>query len=439
MSEVCFICCDSYNQSNRKCIKCQYCELKTCRSCMERYLTQEDTHQPVCMNPSCKRPWIDEFLSENMYKKFMQTDYKNHVEKKLYDVEMSFMPATQMEIEKDIEVDKIQQSIWAKNDEIKKLKEEIIEEQLKIFRLRNSEDVTGHHAERRLFIRNCPSETCKGFLSTQWKCGLCNVHACKDCHEIKVDGEEHACDPAVVETVQMLAKDSKNCPKCSASIYKIDGCDQMFCTQCHTSFSWNSLKIVTNGIHNPHYFEWLRNNSANGEIERTAGDGYCPQNLRNPWVIRDKLRGVEIKQKTLDVFWAIFQIIQHISDIELRRFPTLQQNDLSLNMDIRKKFMKGEMTKEQFQSQVQQRDKKRRKCNDFCQIWTMFVNICTEHINQLCATTAVRSSHVIDLIHTIESLTEYSNTTSEAIGKRYSSVFPMVNIEWKFVTVKKVK
>jgi hypothetical protein len=369
----------------------------------------------------------------------MQTDYKNHMEKKLYEVEMSFMPATQIDIEKDNKIDEIQKSIWEKNEKIQLLKSEIIEDQLKIVNLRNTRD--SRDGERRQFIRNCPSETCKGFLSSQWKCGLCNIHACKDCHEIKTAGEEHVCDPKVVETVLMLAKDSKNCPKCSASIYKIDGCDQMFCTQCHTSFSWTSLKIVTSGIHNPHYYEWLRNNSPDGEIERTAeeGEGYCPQVLRNPWVLRDKLRGIQIEKSTIDTFWEVFRIIQHITDVELRRFPTLQQTDLTLNMDIRKKYMKGEMDKEAFQSQVQQRDKKRRKCNDFCQIWTMFVNICTEHINEMYATVGLSPKHIVDLLQTIKSLTEYSNAASEGIGRRYSSVFPMINLEWQFVSMRRSK
>jgi len=368
-----------------------------------------------------------------MYKKFMQTDYKIHMEKKLFDVEMSFMPSTQMDIEKDVEIEELNKSIWRKHDQIRQLKEDIIVDQINIANMQNNREVV---TERRQFIRNCPAEECKGFLSTQWKCGLCNIHACKDCHCVKTVGVDHVCDAAVVETVSMLAKDSKNCPQCSAAIFKIDGCDQMFCTQCHTSFSWNTLKIVTSGIHNPHYFEWLRNNSTNGEIARVDGDDYCPQNLRNPWVIRDKLRSIRADKKVVDMFWSVFRMVHHIDDIELRRFPTLQQTDLTLNMDIRKKYMKGLMEKSVFQTLVQQRDKKRRKCNDFCQIWTMFVNICTEHINQMNASETVTEKNLTSLLKTIESLKDYSNTCSEAIGRRYGSVYPMINIEWQFVSVK---
>ena len=27
--------------------------------------------------------------------------------------------------------------------------------------------------ERKAFIKRCPADDCRGFLSSQWKCGLC--------------------------------------------------------------------------------------------------------------------------------------------------------------------------------------------------------------------------------------------------------------------------
>ena len=42
-------------------------------------------------------------------------------------------------------------------------------------------------------------------------------------------------------------------------ISKIDGCNQMWCTQCHVAFDWKT-GAIQNSVHNPHYFEWLRKN-----------------------------------------------------------------------------------------------------------------------------------------------------------------------------------
>ena len=45
----------------------------------------------------------------------------------------------------------------------------------------------------------------------------------------------------------------------------------MWCVKCHTAFSWRTGAIETK-IHNPHYYEWMRSKSANGEIPREEGD-----------------------------------------------------------------------------------------------------------------------------------------------------------------------
>lgn len=130
--------------------------------------------------------------------------------------------------------------------------------------------VSSHKKERVQFIRKCGDAECRGFLSSRWKCGLCEKSTCSDCHEFLLD-KEHVCNPDNIATAQLLAADTKACPKCQTNIYKIDGCDQMWCTQCHTGFSWKTGKIELK-MHNPHYYEWQRQN---GGLARAAGDVQC--------------------------------------------------------------------------------------------------------------------------------------------------------------------
>ena len=47
----------------------------------------------------------------------------------------------------------------------------------------------------------------------------------------------------------------------------VKNCDQIWCTLCQTAFSWKTGIIEQGRIHNPHYYEFLRN-QANGEIPR---------------------------------------------------------------------------------------------------------------------------------------------------------------------------
>jgi hypothetical protein len=123
-----------------------------------------------------------------------------------------------------------------------------------------------------VFIKPCPADNCKGFLSTAWKCGLCDLYTCSECHDLKGpvrDTPDHHCDPNKVETARLIAKEAKSCPKCGINICKIEGCNQMFCTQCNTGFDWRTGKIAEGPIHNPHYFEWLR---AQGRDTGAAAD-----------------------------------------------------------------------------------------------------------------------------------------------------------------------
>ncbi len=107
------------------------------------------------------------------------------------------------------------------------------------------------------FTMKCPMEACEGFVGLDWNCGLCSTAICKDCREEKIRG--HECDPEKRESIRALAKEAKPCPKCAAQISKIDGCDQMWCTQCQTAFSWKT-GTIEHRIHNPHYYEWMRRN-----------------------------------------------------------------------------------------------------------------------------------------------------------------------------------
>jgi hypothetical protein len=80
--------------------------------------------------------------------------------------------------------------------------------------------------ERQEFIKSCPDTNCRGFLSSQWKCGICEKWACNLCHEIKGDARDavHTCNPETVATVALLQNDTRPCPKCRTGIFKIDGC-----------------------------------------------------------------------------------------------------------------------------------------------------------------------------------------------------------------------
>jgi len=217
----CQICAETYNRSYRRKIVCEYCPLEACLECCKRYLLQEN--EPKCMSNECNRQWTPEFVSKHLSKKFVNEDLKLHCEKVLFDKQRALMPATQPLVEHILKREEFQREINAAAEVVHQARIKMHKIQSDYYRFANSAPGT---KERTAFIRACPSSECRGFLSSQWKCGLCNLWSCPTCHEIKgLDREcEHTCNPDSVATANLLNSDTKPCPKCGEGIFKIDGC-----------------------------------------------------------------------------------------------------------------------------------------------------------------------------------------------------------------------
>ena len=218
----CNICCDDYNKSSRSKVCCPYCEFDVCRTCCETYILSENI--PKCMKPDCAKEWTRKFLRESLTNVFLTSKYKQHLEDVLFDQEKALLPATQPLVEEKIakrnmrknlrEIDLLIEDLYRQKREL--------ERQIQYGILPTKDE----KEEKARFVRQCPANGCRGFLSTQWKCGICEQWSCPECHELKGPNRDcdHTCDPNNVETAKMLAKDSKPCPKCQSLIFKISGC-----------------------------------------------------------------------------------------------------------------------------------------------------------------------------------------------------------------------
>lgn len=222
----CNICCDSYNKSTRSKVKCPYCDFEVCRTCCETYILSETVSK--CMQPSCAKEWSRKFLRENFTNVFLTSKYKEHLENKLFDQEKALLPATQHLVEEKIRKRNVKKQMM----EIGALMEDLRRQHNELERslLHNGDTLVSSESANskpvKYFVRQCPAANCRGFLSSQWKCGICELWTCPDCHELKGVSRDchHKCDPNNVETAKMLANDSKPCPKCQSLIFKISGC-----------------------------------------------------------------------------------------------------------------------------------------------------------------------------------------------------------------------
>ena len=433
----CNICTEKWNKTTRTKVTCQHCSHEACRMCYERWILSESL--PKCMNNACGRQWTRNHLTKMFTGKFISTKLKEHRESVLFDIERSLLPATQPIVEEEIRVERLDGQISNLYTEIAELNNRITD--LRMERYRGAPQRGG--GERSIFVRACPSEECRGFLSSQWKCGLCEQWACPECHEVKglVRDCDHVCDPDRLATARLISNDTKPCPTCGTGIFKIDGCDQMFCTQCHTGFSWRTGRIETN-IHNPHYFEWLRRTG--GNVNRNPNEIQCGQEITHNMArtIFSRLRTCQTEIKIRDRVTAICESIIHLHLAEMPRFTV---DHVLNNQPLRIEYMRNKITEEKFRTRLQRDDKRHQKNREIHNLLATFVTASTDIIYRFhveihkpgFANELEESDYrqqCYSILKEFKPLVVYSNECFLEIAKTYSSKPLYINKRFRLAT-----
>lgn len=410
----CEICIEKYNKTSRLKVECPYCDYSACRKCCETWLLNETN--PRCLNTVCGKEWTRQYVTKTFTKSFVSKEYKNHRESILFDQERALLPATQPLVENILKCERI-------DNEIRRIEDvELRAVYARIAALRSERNAMNRNttptAERTTFIKACPDSECRGFLSSQWKCGICEKWACSDCHEIKGLSRdcEHTCNPDNVATVALLTNDTKSCPSCGEGIHKIEGCDQMFCTMCHTGFSWRTGRIETN-IHNPHYFEWLRRTG--GEVPRNPNDIQCGREITNTFTrnMTSDMRLKHIDTELINRVMRICESIIHFRYVVLTRFIV---DHVLNNQDLRIQYLRNLITEDDFKTQIQRLDKKHQKNREIHNVMTILYNTATDII--------YRFHNAIDdiqrareILIEMEMILSYVNECLLDISKTYNS------------------
>lgn len=307
----------------------------------------------------------------------------------------------------------------------------------------DEEDREGHaldgqrrrRKKKRSFVRSCPKEGCRGFLSSRWVCGLCDTRVCSKCHEIRTseNDDEHVCDPNNVATAQMLMRDTKGCPKCGTQIHKIDGCDMMFCTQCHTPFSWTTGEIITNQrIHNPHYYEWLRQNSRDGNIPREPGDvpgNACHNERISVRMLREKLQRHDLLSYDIeDRLWNIHRMHIHIELVEVQRLGFRIGGD---NVDLRIRYLSNELPERSWQHELYRRAKNKEKSMAMRDIYEMVGMVVQNEFRRLLDTEPLTYETLMEIMATLENVRVYANEQFLEVSRLYQCRVPKLeDLTW---------
>lgn len=417
----CAICAESVR--SRKIVACPFCAFECCDGCIDRFLMGIDDEEPRCMSPECKKIWSFEFVSKNFPPSFHNKRYRDRRAHLLLEREKALLPGSQELVRQEKKRIKREKETEKLYEEIAMYKEFIKAAHDKINELRRIGPPEEKKKER-TFTRACPVEDCRGFMSTSLKCGTCSTYACKDCHLPKngKHDDEHKCDPDLVATVKLLANDTKPCPACATPIFKISGCDQMYCTTCHTAFSWQRGTIERGIIHNPHFYEMQRKLNGGRPVRRDVGMrcGGPP----TMWEICDKLGESQVQ---FEGATNAHRLINHINQVELPRYPrVIGEVDNSV---LRVDYLMNRISEKQWSSKLKQQMKKQEKNSEFNMVLAMFTGTVADLFGNIV------EGEIQDIpthVAAMTELREYTNKALKKIGDRYGNVYPCIDAKWTF-------
>lgn len=407
---MCSICLEDFNKMKHLKATCPFCDFDSCKTCAQTYLlsTSQDPH---CMN--CKHEWNREFIDSFCTKKFRNVDYKIHRENVLLEREKARMPETQPHVMKTYELDSLRESYrWIcgllTNVKMSTTIDVRVRDYLSAELRQVMADIIGNiraimygdapTQTAVVMTQKCPSGECRGFLLDDFTCGLCKVTFCEKCHE--PNDPEHTCDPDTVKTIKLLKRDTKQCPSCSTPIHKLEGCAQMWCTQCHTAFDWRTGRVETGRVHNPHYFEFKKRTREHGDIP--CGGRPTHYELIDFGASRD-IMSVSTKLTEMD------------------RDITYKYDYIYMdNLHLRIYYMMNRMTEDEFKMHIQRRDKHNSKMRDIQDIYRMYIDSVGDILRQFMLDPGNEQAFVEE----IRGLTGYTNLVMEKIRKRYTSRVP---------------
>ena len=354
-------------------ITCPYCDDSACVECRKR-VGLGSVNPLACLQPECKKQFSEDFNYANFPKSWMDGEYRVHQQTIMTSKEFSLLTQTQPHLERILESEAARKEMNDVRWEMEKLKARYEALRIKVYNLENKP------IEQRnvTIVCACPVAGCRGFVSSRHKCGVCETSVCDKCQNIKND--DHECKEDERKSVEEMEKTCRNCPNCTARIFKTEGCDQMWCTQCHVAFNWRTGKIEKGVIHNPEYFKYMRENG--GGVPRNPNEARCGgmppvRHLGDRRIALSQIPVIEKygrKYKSGGVLIAdIYQKISHIQQVVLPSLPTAIDNET--NLDLRIKYMRNEIDKEKFTQMIYRRQKDRKKKIEYRDVLDMYCSV----------------------------------------------------------------
>jgi hypothetical protein len=208
----------------------------------------------------------------------------------------------------------------------------------------------------------------------------------------------------------------------------------MWCTQCHTAFSWRTGTIET-AIHNPHYYEWLR--KTQGSVPRNPldrpdnGCGEIQVGRDMLYLFRQVFRKftnngarIDIINNTVsmppeDCNSTVMNMIQYIT--HLQRIEIIGFNYELKNRELRVQYLLKNIEEPKFKIQLQQAEKKNNKLKEIQDVYIMVSTVAGDILVRFLRYLQSNDRYDTAIIDEIQPLVKYANECLMDIKHTYSS------------------
>jgi hypothetical protein len=430
--------CPIHNRQ-RQPIICLACDKSCCRLCYITYFLNEEDDVTKCVH--CSKMFDIEFLlgddhtnKPRFLRSFVWGQLKEHREKVLLDKIMARMPSYQRVASAKIKIDKLTKQCNDIDEEIVRLRNEkytlqrqMHDQRFIISNLGTAESAEAAKKNSYVTRGKCPKEECNGYIEDKWECGMCSTKVCSTCMLEKK--EDHDCNEDDVQSAKFVRDTTKPCPACRTRIYRSEGCDQMWCTNCHVFFSWNTGNLIkqTQWVHNPHFIEFQRRNGLGKIIrgvDRGRGNvgGEC-------WIVdTNAIYNLGLDKKAEKFIASNTRKFAHILDAIQRYVDPMEAK----TRDISVKYLNGSVTKGDLSVFIQKYNKASKKeeltnlrrstyAQTLRDYLTYFHNKVYELNREDWDYVDVKKNFTNECLKQLEEIESYSQDNMENIGKMFNS------------------
>ena len=205
----------------------------------------------------------------------------------------------------------------------------------------------------------------------------------------------------------------------------LKNCDQMYCTSCNTAFSWKTGRIETGVIHNPHFYQYQRQQNG-GVAPRVPGDipgGACGG---LPYVLLME-RTIMRKEPNFNNWGHCHQMVQHIQQVVRHRYPN--RIGMQDNSDLRVQYLLKEIDDDKWVRTLRTRQKAAEKNRAIHNVLELLTVSLTDLFN-----TFVHGDGT-NLEDSCKNLRNYVNTELTKIKNNYNNRVPYITTDWECITV----